>query len=98
MRPSIITWQILLKNHVKSSLSHLFPFLAQLTIKLLFNEIIQYYNDVPSIIIRLRENLNFIQLRDNFKFKHFPESDIYKLLKNIDDRKSTLIYRKSVLN
>ena len=52
------------------------------------NQIIQYYSDHPSII-EIREGLIFTQLSEDFKFKQVAESDINKLLKDIDDKKST---------
>lgn len=50
----------------------------------------QYYSDHPSII-RIRESLNFTQIREVYKFKQTPKSDIHKLLKTMDDIISTFI-------
>lgn len=50
------------------------------------NEIIQYNNDHPSII-KIRENLGCTQISEDFKLKQATESDINKLLKNLDSKK-----------
>ena len=60
----------------------------------LTNEIRQHYNDHPGIT-KIRENNIFTQLNEDFKFKQVTESDIYKFLKNADDKKPTGIYKIS---
>ena len=48
----------------------------------------QYYSDHQSIS-KIREHFSFTRSNEDFKFKQVTESDICKLLKKIDGKKST---------
>ena len=52
------------------------------------NEIVQHYSNHPSIL-KIRENFDNSQTVEQFQFNSVTTSEIYKLLKNIDDKKAT---------
>ena len=52
------------------------------------NEIVQHYSNHPSIL-KIRENFDNSQTVEQFQFNSVTPSEIYKLLKNIDDKKVT---------
>ena len=52
------------------------------------NEIVQQYSYHPSIL-KIRENFDNLQTVEQFPFNSGTTSEIYKLLKTIDDKKAT---------
>ena len=51
------------------------------------NEIVQHYSNQPRIL-KIRENFDNSQTVEKFQFNSVTTSEIYKLLKNIDDKKA----------
>ena len=52
------------------------------------NEIVQHYSNYPSIP-KIRENFDNSQTVEHFQFDSVTSSEIYKLLRNKDDQKTT---------
>ena len=52
------------------------------------NEIVQHYSNQPGIL-KIKENFDNSQTVEQFHFSNVITSEIYKLLKNIDDKKAT---------
>ena len=52
------------------------------------NEVVQHYSNHPSIL-KIKENFDNLQTVEQFQFNNVTTSEIYKLLKNIDDKKAT---------
>ena len=52
------------------------------------NEIAQHYGNHPSIL-KIKENFDNLQTVEQFQFDSVTTYEIYKLLKNIDDKKAT---------
>ena len=52
------------------------------------NEIVQHYSNQPGIL-KIKENFDNSQTVEQFQFNNVTTSEIYKLLKNIDDKKAT---------
>ena len=52
------------------------------------NEIVQHYSNQPGIL-KIKENFDNSQTVEQFHFNNVTTSEIYKLLKNKDDKKAT---------
>ena len=52
------------------------------------NEIVQHYSNQPGIL-KIKENFDNSQTVEQFHFNNVTSSEIYKLLKNKDDKKAT---------
>ena len=52
------------------------------------NKIVQHYSNYPSIL-KIRQNFDSSQTVEQFQFNSITTSEIYKFLKNIDDKKAT---------
>ena len=59
-----------------------------LEVDMVIDEIVQHYNNHPSIL-KIRENFDNSQTVETFQFNSVTTSEIYKLLKNKDDKKAT---------
>ena len=55
---------------------------------MVINEVVQHYSNHPSIL-KIKENFDNLQIVEQFQFNNVTTSEIYKLLKNIDDKKAT---------
>ena len=55
---------------------------------MVINEIVQHYSNHPSIL-KIRENFDNSQTAEQVQFNSVTSSEIYKLLKNKDDKKAT---------
>ena len=59
-----------------------------LEVDVVIKEIVQHYSNHPSIL-KIRENFDNSQTEEQLQFNSVTTSEIYKLLKNIDDKKTT---------
>ena len=55
---------------------------------MVINKIVQHYSNYPSIL-KISQNFDYSQTVEQFQFNSITTSEIYKFLKNIDDKKAT---------
>ena len=56
--------------------------------RVVINEIVQHYSNHPSIL-KIRKKLDNSQTVEQFQINSVTTSEVYELVKNIDDKKAT---------